>query len=97
MYPLPNDAWIIGTEGRIYLPADFYATQKVILMKDKSGQTETFPSERQQSFKYQIKEVQDCLESGKLESLIMPLDETIALAETMDQLRENWGVKYPGE
>ncbi len=97
MYSLPNDAWIIGTKGRIRIPADFYATQKVFLINDKGEHPETFPSERQQSFKYQIKEVQDCLESGKLESPIMPLDETIALAETMDQLRENWGVKYPGE
>ena len=27
----------------------------------------------------------------------MPLDETIQIMETMDQIRQQWGLKYPCE
>ena len=27
----------------------------------------------------------------------MPLDETVAVLETMDEIRDSWGLRYPGE
>jgi hypothetical protein len=39
----------------------------------------------------------DCLRSGRLESDVMPLDETLAIMETMDQMRAQWGLRYPME
>jgi predicted dehydrogenase len=97
LYRLPNEAWIIGDKGRIHLPADFYAAQTVSLMMDGEIRKENFPSEKQQTFKYQMQEVQDCVNKGNIESSIMPLNESINLARTMDQLRDGWGVKYPCE
>ena len=38
-----------------------------------------------------------CLNTGKLESSIMPLDETLDIMKTMDILRSQWHFKYPGE
>ncbi len=96
-YPLPNEAWIIGDAGHIHLPADFYAAQKASLFVDGKETVASFPSERQQSFKYEIREVQDCLSKGRLESMIMPLGETLEIARTMDGLREEWGIRYPFE
>ncbi len=46
---------------------------------------------------YQALEVNRCLREGLLESEIMPLDETLAIMETMDQVRAQWGLKYPME
>ena len=39
----------------------------------------------------------DCLRSGKTESEIRPLDETLAIMRTMDTLRAQWGLVYPCE
>jgi hypothetical protein len=38
-----------------------------------------------------------CLRAGKLESDLMPLDETLSIMETMDALRAQWDLRYPGE
>lgn len=48
-------------------------------------------------YPHQAAEVVRCLEIGELESDAMPLDETIAVMETLDRLRAQWGLKYPGE
>lgn len=48
-------------------------------------------------YSYQAEEVIDCLEKGDLESPAMPLKETVEIMETLDQLRSQWGLKYPGE
>jgi hypothetical protein len=38
-----------------------------------------------------------CLREGRLESDGMPLDETVAIMETMDEVRRQIGLRYPGE
>jgi hypothetical protein len=37
------------------------------------------------------------LQAGKLEHDIMPLDETLAIMQTMDEIRQQWGLVYPSE
>ncbi|MFQ3618784.1 MAG: Gfo/Idh/MocA family oxidoreductase [Cyanobacteriota bacterium] len=44
---------------------------------------------------YEAAEVMRCLRSGEIESRIMPLDETLAIQKTMDELRRQWGLVYP--
>ena len=48
-------------------------------------------------YTHQALEVIRCLRAGLLESPVMPLDESVAIAETLDQLRQQWGVRFPGE
>jgi predicted dehydrogenase len=48
-------------------------------------------------YAHEAEEVMRCLRAGLVESPIMPLDETVAILETMDELRQQWGVKFPGE
>ena len=38
-----------------------------------------------------------CLAEGRTESAVVPLDESIALATTLDTIRAELGVVYPGE
>ena len=38
-----------------------------------------------------------CLAEGLTESPTMPLAESVALAEAMDEIRRQVGVRYPGE
>ena len=48
-------------------------------------------------FRYEAAEVMRCLGAGEGESQIMPLDETVAVLEAMDDIRASWGLRYPGE
>ena len=38
-----------------------------------------------------------CLKAGKLESDVLPLDETLGVMKIMDEVRSQWGLTYPGE
>ncbi len=48
-------------------------------------------------YTHQALEVMRCLREGLTESPIMPLDESVSIAETMDELRQQWGLRFPGE
>ncbi|MDX9953588.1 MAG: Gfo/Idh/MocA family oxidoreductase [Anaerolineae bacterium] len=48
-------------------------------------------------YNYEADEVARCMREGRLESALMPLDETLVIMETLDQLRAQWGLVYPGE
>ena len=39
----------------------------------------------------------DLIRTGKRDSEVMPLAESLTIMETMDTLREQWGQKYPME
>ena len=45
--------------------------------------------------RFQVDEVHRCLDAGRIESSVMPLDESIGLATTMDAIRAEVGVVYP--
>jgi predicted dehydrogenase len=93
----PTEAALTGTLGRLRMHAPFYQTNDLTL---------TLPGRRTRSFHhqrtgnglhYQALEVMDCLRQGRGESGIMPLDESLAVMETLDAIRAQWGLKYPGE
>ncbi len=48
-------------------------------------------------YEYEFKECISRIEQGELESLSMPLDDSIYVMEIMDFLRKKWGVVYPQE
>jgi predicted dehydrogenase len=48
-------------------------------------------------YNYEAAEVMRCLRAGERESPIMPLDESLRIMKIMDEIRAQWGLKYPGE
>jgi len=48
-------------------------------------------------YPHQAIEAMRCVREGRLESPIMPLDESVAILEVMDELRRQWGLQFPGE
>ena len=48
-------------------------------------------------YQFEIMEVNRCIEERRTESETMPLDETVAIMRTMDELRSQFGLAYPGE
>lgn len=94
---MANDAYIYGTKGYIHLQAPFWHTPNLSLYV--TGQNPHLISKPLTGFGYahEIMEVHACLDKNQTESQWMPLDETIAIMETMDTLRTQWGLKYPHE
>lgn len=93
----PHEATIMGTEGYIRIHSRWwYPTTMTIDKPGQSPQTLEFPYEGN-GYNYEAAEVQRCVAAGRLESEIMPWDETLAIMETMDALRAAWGLRYPME
>lgn len=94
---LPNNAIIKGTEGYIEIHYPFWFPHQVSLHKHgMDAQLENIPF-ASNGLNYEASEVHNCLRSGKLESAIMPLDESLAIMKIMDGIRNEWGYKFPTE
>lgn len=48
-------------------------------------------------YEYEITETISCIKEGKLECPSMPHKETLKMMRIMDELRAEWGMKYPDE
>jgi hypothetical protein len=55
------------------------------------------PAQPGNGYGLEIAEVTRCLRAGELESPLVPLDETVAILELLDEARRQLGVRYPGE
>lgn len=90
----PRDAVITGAKGIIRVPNFPGADQLTITRPGRAPETiDCAPN----GFEHEIREVHRCLREGLLESPLMPLDETLETMHTMDALRAQWAMKYPGE
>lgn len=91
----PHEAAIFGTEGHIRIPHCFWQPDKIILCKDKE---EEMTFERLgNGYSFEAREAGRCLRQGLLESPVMPWEKTLDIVRTMDKVRSQWGLKYPGE
>jgi predicted dehydrogenase len=93
----PQQTLIVGTKGMIRIHSPFWrATTDTISIEGKENETIKIPFESN-GFEYEAREVMKCLRAGKPESDIMPLNETLSIMKTMDEIRAQWGLKYPME
>ncbi|MBS4219911.1 Gfo/Idh/MocA family oxidoreductase [Bacillus sp. FJAT-49711] len=90
---LSNDAFIYGTEGYIHLPNFLFGPSAYL---HRPGlDIEEFKDDRElHGYIFEAEEAMQCLREGKIESSIMPLDETYNIMKTMDTLRKQWGLEY---
>jgi dihydrodiol dehydrogenase / D-xylose 1-dehydrogenase (NADP) len=91
----PRDGWVLGTHGSLYLKPTFAWTTG-ITYKPAGGAEQHFRF-RDPSFRYEIAEAMRCLQAGLTESPLMPLDESLAVMNTLDTLRQQAGLRYPEE
>lgn len=86
---------ISGTEG--YIRVDNINCPEVIEVYRNYELVARYgkPSDMVNGYEYQVLECRQCLAKGLLESPMMPHEETISIMRQMDDLRKEWGVKYP--
>ncbi|MEO9181096.1 MAG: Gfo/Idh/MocA family oxidoreductase [Acidimicrobiales bacterium] len=82
----PTRASISGTDARIEIAGSFYAPGPFTLVQ-RNGDEQNFEFESVgRGLHYEAREVARCIEEGLLESPLMPLDETISIMGTMEQV-----------
>lgn len=91
-----KEAKIIGTSGSIYIPDFWHATRAVLKVSGEEDKQIEIPL-KGNGFNFEAVEVMKCIREGKIESEIMPLDENLSIIKIMDQVRNQIGLKYPGE
>ena len=86
---------ISGTEGYIRVDnincpevVEVYRNYELVARYEK-------PADMINGYEYQVFECKRCIDSGLLESPLMPHAETLSIMQQMDSLRSEWGVTYP--
>ncbi len=93
-----KDAIIFGTTGKIIVHDPWYKPTKMTLYQEGAApQKIEMPLEKFIGYEFEAREVMDCIRAGKLESDLMPLHETLSIMKTLDQVRAQWGHKFPFE
>jgi predicted dehydrogenase len=82
----PTRAAIVGTEARIEIDGDFYTPGSFTLVT-RSGEATRFDEPFEgHGLWYEAAEVARCLSESLLESSSMPLDESVSIMETIDEV-----------
>ncbi len=92
----PHEATIYGTDGWIRIHSPWWKPTRMTLRSRNDEQLIEGPVQGD-PMHYEADEVMACLRAGKTESDVMPLDESLAIMETMDEIRSQWRLKYPVE
>ena len=86
---------INGTEGYIRVDnincphvVEVYRDYELVARYEK-------PAEMVNGYEYQVYECRRCIEAGLKESPMMPHEETLSIMKQMDDLRNEWGIRYP--
>ncbi|HEY6427146.1 MAG TPA: Gfo/Idh/MocA family oxidoreductase [Acidimicrobiales bacterium] len=89
-------ARVSGTEGVIEIPTLMHCPNAIRVMTP-AGIDDIDGSYEGNGLRFEIDEVHRCLAEALTESDLMPLDETLALAQTLDDVRRQIGLVFPGE
>jgi predicted dehydrogenase len=93
----PHEAMVFGAEGYVRIHSAWWRPEAMTISRPGREDEVVREPTVENGFRYEAAEVMRCLAAGKKESSIMPLDETVAVLDVMDELRAAWGLGYPGE
>jgi predicted dehydrogenase len=92
----PFGGLVIGTRGwlRVDNPLHLPASMTIHAGHGEEVVTTELPGN---GYGPEVAEVERCLRAGVLESPAAPLDDTVAILETIDEVRAQIGVRYPAD
>jgi predicted dehydrogenase len=91
----PHAARILGTDGMIEIQPFWNARSATLTVGSEKEVVELAFAGN--GYEYEAAEVAQCVREGKLESDLVTQEETLAIMQSMDTVREQCGVKYPME
>ena len=94
----PNSAHIVGTEARIDIDRVWYTPTTFRLTTPDGTVLEEYVSEVDgRGMQYQALAAERLISEGRVDSDLLPLDESVAIMGTLDDIRAQIGVRYPQE
>jgi len=93
----PTRATIVGTDGYLELDRVWMAPSGFDLVRRDGADLRYDEPHEGHGLRHEAAEVGRCVAAGLTESQVMPLDETVSIMETMDEVRRQIGLRYPGE
>ncbi len=92
----PTSAVVFGSAGRIEVASEFYRPTSFDVVRDDRERW-TFDGRVDDGFQYQAAEVARCVAAGATQSPRMSWAGTLEVMTTMDEIRRQIGLTYPGE
>jgi len=93
-----NAASVAGTEARVEVdPVWYRPTTLRVTARDGTVLEEFHRPVPGKGLHLEAAEVARCVREGRLESDVLPLEETVAVMATLDEVRRQIGLRYPGE
>lgn len=93
---IPTHGAVYGTKGHIDIP-EFKNPEKVTVYIDGQAPYEIARPFEVNGFEYEIREAQDCVRAGRLESSLMTHEQSVAVMAIMDEIRRQNGFRFPFE
>lgn len=89
----PRSAYIVGEKGYIYLPTLWFATKAIIKIEGQEAY-EIVNQEVANGYQFELEEAISCITSGKKESELMKLEESLQIMSTLDRVRQEIGLHF---
>lgn len=94
----PNRATILGSAGRIEIDGVWYSPTSFRVLDSLDAVVEHYVSEvNGRGMQYQAAALEALVAQGERLDARMTLDETVEIMQTLDDIRAQIGLKYPGE
>ena len=94
----PNTATVLGTDARIDIDAVWYSATSFWVIASDGAVLESFAADiRGRGMHFQAMEAERLIAEGKVASDIMSPAESVAIMKTLDAVRAEIGLVYPGE
>ncbi len=94
----PNTAVVIGTGGRIEIDPVWYTAATFTVFDSDDNEIERFEQKvSHRGMQFQAWEVERLIRAGLTAGDILPPRQSVDIMETLDEIRRQIGVAYPGE
>jgi predicted dehydrogenase len=93
----PGRAHLLGTRRSLTLECPWWGATRFTLHEPGGGDEVFEFAHRGGGYAHEAEAFMELIRSGRRDSETMPSAESLAILETMDEIRRRWGVRYPGE
>ena len=93
----PAGGLVCGTRGWLDAGPRVHHPDRLVLHTDEGEQVIEGEAQVGNGFGHEIAEVERCIAAGLAESPFVPLDDTVAILELIDEARRQLGVRYPAD
>jgi predicted dehydrogenase len=93
-HALPGQARVFGTDGWIDVLPRFHHPQTIVLHRQGREPETIVRPQLGGGYAHELIEVGECLRAGRTESAVMPLDDTLAVQQVLQEAADQLGVRH---